>query len=228
MANSKLVLNSSDLDKEYNLLEGELQSLDDLFKEAKDLLDKATKVPTRSNPVFMSSQTANLISIKEKRLNIIKELINVKKTKMDMEAKMFSANNKLDDQTSGVSKEILDIYRLLNKNDKSVLVQSALEDEEDVVAEQPSDAEIDAIIKARLSEETEAKKAELKKTQELPSEYSIVCTKEKELYIIDEDCNIIDDCDFDTSIINIVRFDTVENIEYAYDEDDNMYEVVTA
>jgi len=226
MASNKLLLNPEELDEEYNMLLLELQSLDILFNEAKDRLDAVAKTPTRANPVFMSSQTANLISIKEKRLNIIKELTNIKRTKMDMEAKMFSANNKLEDQQSGVSKDILDLYRLLNKSDKTTLLQSSMEEAEEENIEQPSNEEIDKILNDRLSIGEEEQKIETKKTQVLPAEYNIVCTKNKELYIIDSDYNIIDDCEFDTSLINIVKFDTVEDEEFAYDEDNNRYEVV--
>lgn len=226
MAGNKLVLNPEELNKEYNMLENELASLDELFIDAKDRLDKASKIPTRANPVFMSSQTANLISIKEKKLNIIKELTNIKKAKMEIEAKMFTANNKLDDQSSGISRELLDMYRLLNKNDKTELLQNTLEDEENNNIPEPTDEEIDAIFEARLSEGETKRKKEIKNKQTLPSEYSIVCTRNKDLYIIDEDCNIIEDCTFDTSVINIIKFDTLEDIEYAYDEDNNRYEVV--
>jgi hypothetical protein len=220
--NSRLQLNPEDLDKEYNMLESELESLDLLFNDAKARLDAMSKYPTKSNPVFMASQTANLISIKEKRLNIIKELTNIKKSKMDMELKMFTANNKLEDQSTGVSKEILDIYRLLNKNDKSTLLEETINDNKEELINEPSDEEIDRIFKERLSEDEKEKKDQTKLEQTLPDEYSIVCTKDKTLYIIDEDYNIIDDCNFDTSVINIVK---VED-EYAYDEDNNTYEVV--
>lgn len=226
MAGNKLVLTPEELDEEYQMLKDELSSLDVLFGEAKTRLDAVSKTPTRANPVFMASQTANLISIKEKKLNIIKELTNIKKAKMEIETKMFTANNKLEEQASGVSQEVLEIYKLLNKNDKSILKQSAIEDEENIPVEQPSDAEIDKILEARLSEGEEIKKQETKKKQVLPDEYAIVCTKDKELYVIDEDYNIIEDSGFDTSVIKIVRFDTVEEEEFAYDEDNNRYEVV--
>ena len=183
------------------------------------------KVPTRANPVFMSSQTANLISIKEKRLNIIKELTNIKKSKMEIELKKFNANNKLEDVQAGVSKEILDIYRLLNKNDKSVLLEESIK-ENDKPEIELTDEEINEIFEERLSLGENEKKEKKKKEQVLPSEYSIVCTKDKNLYIIDEDYNIIEDCDFDTSVIDIVKFDTIDDNEYAYDKDNNIYEVV--
>jgi len=216
MAN-KLQLNPEELDCEYNMLQNELKSLDDLFNEAKERLDSVAKIPSRANPVFMANQTSNLISIKEKRLNIIKELTNIKKSKMEMELKMFSANNKLDDQQTGVSKDILDLYRLLNKNDKSELVQATLEEEE--VIEQPEGQELEDLLNARLNED---QPKPIVKEQELPTGYSIVCTANKELYIIDEDYNIIDDCDFDLSIINITSIDD----EKAYDDKGNSYEVV--
>lgn len=217
MADIKLKLQPEDLDLEYEMLLNELKSLDDLFDSAKKRLDDASKIPSRANPVFMASQTSNLISIKEKRLNIIKELTNIKKSKMEMELKMFNANNKLDDQNTGISKEILDIYRLLNKNDKSVLLQESIDESNEIENKQNNltDKEIDDILNSRLNINEEK--------QKLPSDYKIVCTKDKDLYIVDEDYNIIEDYDFDLKSINIVKFDM---IGHAYDEDNNEYEVV--
>ena len=106
---NKLNIDSQSLDFEYKMLMDELDSLSDLYNEAKDKLDAATKVPSRANPVFMASQTANLISIKEKRLQIIKELTNIKKSKIDFDIKVFNTNNKLEENETGISKEILDI-----------------------------------------------------------------------------------------------------------------------
>lgn len=222
--NTKLELNPELLDEEYSMLLNELDSLTDLYDDAKKRLDMVAKTPTRSSPTFITNQTANLISIKEKRLNIIKELSNIKKSKMDIELKNFNANNKLDDVQSGVSREILDIYRLLNKNDKSVLLEETINDTP--VVEEPSDEEINKIFEARLELDVSNKKEKKKKEQTLPSEYSIVCTKDKTLYIIDSDYNIIEDLDFDTSVIDIVRFDSFDGEEYAYDKDNNRYEVV--
>lgn len=222
MAASRLLkLNPAELDFEYKMLMDELESLDSLYTEAKSRLDAVSKIPSRANPVFMASQTANLISIKEKRLNIIKELTNIKKAKMEMETKMFTANNKLDEQNSGVSKDILDLYNLINGKNTDINI------EEDVEINQPTDEEIDKIFEERLNEDNINKKNETKNKQTLPSEYSIVCTKNKELYIIDSDYNIIDDLDFDTSVIKIVEF-TInnDNEEIAVDEDGNVYEVV--
>jgi len=217
MAN-KLTLKPEDLDFEYKMLQEELNSLDSIFNDAKERLDAVAKIPSRANPVFMASQTSNLISIKEKRLNIIKELTNIKKSKMEMEIKMFTANNKLEDQQSGVSKDILDLYRLLNKVDKVELKQNALEQSEEEI-QQPEGKDLDDLLNARLNEESNEPKII---EQTLPSKYSIVCTTNKELYIIDEDYNIIEDCDFDLNKINIVKVEE----EKAFDDKGNSYEVV--
>ena len=221
----KLKIDVNDLDVEYKMLLNELDSLNELYDEAKMRLDKVANVPSRANPVFMASQTSNLISIKEKRLNIIKELTNIKKSKIDIDMKVFNTNNKLDEIESGVSKDILDIYRLLNKNDKNILLEETIEDDENQ-EEQLTDDDFENILKERLIEEKENKESEIKKTQTLPSEYRIVTTKDKTLYIIDDDYNIIEDCSFDTSFIHIIEFKEKDGEEYGYDEDGNYYEVV--
>ena len=221
--NNKLNLDPDKLDIEYNMLLEELKDLEDIYTSSNNVLKNFTKMQTRSSPTFIANQTANLISIKEKKLNVIKELTNIKKSKMDIEAKMFTANNKLEDQNTGISKDILDLYRLLNKADKSVLIEDSINNEEE---QQMTNTEIDNILNSRLSEGKVEQQKETKKKQVLPEDYSIVCTKDKQLFIIDSDYNIIDDCEFDTSVINIIRFDTVEDEEFAYDEDNNRYEVV--
>ena len=229
MAN-KLELNPELLDIQYKMLEDELESLDDLYKEAKNDLDNNRRFATRGSNTFIANQTANLISIKEKRLNIIKELTNIKKTQIDIKAKEFSTNNKLEDNQTGFSKDVLDIYKLISGNMKLDSIETS-EDKYKPELEYTDD-EVEDILNERLNEGTVEENKKKKKKQRLPDGYSIVVTENEEKYIVDEDYNIIEDCDFDLSLINIVRFEDIENEEtgetetYAYDEDGNAYDVV--
>lgn len=224
MANNKLELNPEVLDIEYQMLMEELDSLNSLYDEAKDRLDAVAKYPTKANPVFMASQTANLISIKEKRLNIIKELINIKKAKSELKAKEFNANNKLEEIESGASREILELYRLLNKNDKSILLQTSIEDEDNTVEEIETDEDFEEIYKNAVDEEFSNNK---KKTQKIPDGYKVVCDEDKNLYIVDNDYNLIEeDIGVNLDLIKIVKFKEVDEETFGYDENGNAYEVV--
>lgn len=228
MAGKKLNIDADVLNTEYQMLIDELISLDDLYNEAKERLDIVAKTPTRANPVFMASQTANLISIKEKRLSIIKELTSIKKSKIDINIKEFNANNKLEESENGISNDILNIYRLLNKNDKSELLKTTIEDEENIDDDIPSDEEFDKIFEEKVQNNSEEVKKETKtKLKALPDGYKIVCDLDKNLYIIDNDYNIIEDLDYDLSAIKIVKIeDNNEDESFAYDEDNNAYELV--
>jgi hypothetical protein len=225
MGAQRLSLNAEMLDEEYNLLKNELDDLDEMFEETSKTVKELRKYPSRQNPVIMSSQTTNLITIKDKKISIIKELINIKKAKIDIKAKEFNYNNKLDEVESGVSKEILEIYRLLNKNDKSILIQESLEDNKEEPLEL-TDEEIDKVFEERLGEAKEEYKEKKKKEQVLPDEYHIVVTKNKEFFIVDEDYNIIDDIEYDTSVIDIKEFYEENGEELAKDTEGHIYEVV--
>ena len=55
LANKEIKLNINDLDKEYQMFLNEFKSLEELYDESKDLLDKSLRIATRSNSVFMAS-----------------------------------------------------------------------------------------------------------------------------------------------------------------------------
>lgn len=220
----KLELNPEILNLEYDRLIKELNDLDDLYEMAKKDLDTNRKYVTRGSNTFIANQTANLISIKEKRLNIIKELSNIKKNQIEIKAKEFNTNNKIEDNESGYSKEVLDIYKLLSGTNRIDLIQQSLEENPPEL--EYSDKELDDILNERINEGNIDNNIKKKKEQKLPDGYSIVVTKDKEKYIIDSDYNIIEDCEYDLSLINIIKFDVVGEDEYGYDEEGNAYEVV--
>jgi hypothetical protein len=213
----------------------ELKELDELYDSAKERLDNSTKYATRSSPVFISNQTSNLISIREKKLNIIKELSNIKKSKMDIEMKVFNTNNKIDDNDTSTSEEVLALYKLLHSTDRKELIKQAEESSNKIgdvntneVIDDIDDISFDELVKERLEENKEEIIKEHIKI-DLPKGYSIVCTSNSELYIVDNDYNIIENnkkIKVDLNSIKIVEFIKENDEDYAIDVDGNKYEVV--
>jgi len=229
MANKKLTLNINDLDKEYKLMESELAEIDKLFDEAKTRLDNSSSMTTRSNPVFIVQQTGNLISLKEKKLNIIKEMSSIKRTKMDMLVKEFNINNK-EDSTNDANNELLEqMFTKLMNMDRKELVDNTKIEREVIVDNSPTEDEMDKIIEERLSskQEQEEEYEEFVPSNKNDNNYRVVVDKESNLYVVDEDYNLIEKHNLNLDDIVIDEFTQNEDGEdIAIDINGNIYEVV--
>lgn len=235
MTNNKMLeLNIEQLNEEYDMLKEELTSLDSLYNEAKEKLDGNSKYPTKMNFVFVSNQTSNLISIKEKRLNIIKELTNIKKTKMEMEMKLFQTNNKIEDGETSSSLEAREIFNLIQGINRKELMEDIKNTEEKVMEEEfkkdnSKDDELEKVLEERIKEENRKKdEKNNKKSIELPNDLRLVVDKDKNIYVIDSDYNLLEDEEYNKYKENIViiDFETINDEEFAIDNDGNKYEVI--
>lgn len=231
MANKEIKLNINDLDKEYQMFLNEFKSLEELYDEAKDLLDKSSRIATRSNPVFMASQTSNLVSIKEKRIGIIKELAGIKKSKLELQMKEFNLNKKDNEMDGSFSKETLDMFKLLTGIDRSELLSKTNEIEiNDEESFELDDEEFDAAFETAVNDNKREnfKENTKKKKINIPDYLTIVVDAEKNKYLIDDDYNIIEDEKYQDVIDSIIitDFESENDEDFAIDNDGNRYEVI--
>ena len=231
MANKEIKLNINDLDKEYQMFLNEFKSLEELYDEAKDLLDKSSRIATRSNPVFMASQTSNLVSIKEKRIGIIKELAGIKKSKLELQMKEFNLNKKDNEMDGSFSKETLDMFKLLTGIDRSELLSKTNEIEiNDEESFELDDEEFDAAFETAVNDNKREnfKENTKKKKINIPDYLTIVVDAEKNKYLIDDDYNIIEDKKYQDVIDSIIitDFESENDEDFAIDNDGNRYEVI--
>jgi hypothetical protein len=231
LANKEIKLNINDLDKEYQMFLNEFKSLEELYDEAKDLLDKSSRIATRSNPVFMASQTSNLVSIKEKRIGIIKELAGIKKSKLELQMKEFNLNKKDNEMDGSFSKETLDMFKLLTGIDRSELLSKTNEIEiNDEESFELDDEEFDAAFETAVNDNKREnfKENTKKKKINIPDYLTIVVDAEKNKYLIDDDYNIIEDEKYQDVIDSIIitDFESENDEDFAIDNDGNRYEVI--
>lgn len=231
MANKEIKLNINDLDKEYQMFLNEFKSLEELYDESKDLLDKSSRIATRSNPVFMASQTSNLVSIKEKRIGIIKELAGIKKSKLELQMKEFNLNKKDNEMDGSFSKETLDMFKLLTGIDRSELLSKTNEIEiNDEESFELDDEEFDAAFETAVNDNKREnfKENTKKKKINIPDYLTIVVDAEKNKYLIDDDYNIIEDEKYQDVIDSIIitDFESENDEDFAIDNDGNRYEVI--
>jgi hypothetical protein len=211
-----------DITKELEMLYKELQENDKLFQEVKQHYDQVTKSRGSGTLGFIQNQTANLISLKSGRLNIIQQIINAKKIDAETKLKIANANK---DNTGGdeiIRKMADSMYDLIirNKRDKSfdeILLDGTQKNSISIEEE-----DIDALLEARLKEEQEEEKLENNKDEEKPK-YTYVVDLEKNIYCIDENYNIIEDATIPDLEITI----EIDGEEYvAIDQYGNRYDVV--
>lgn len=231
MANKKLELDYSLLDEEYEALKKELVELDKLYEKSEGLLDKNSGV--RANSLFISSQTSNLISIKDKKLSIYKELIGIKEKKLELEVKQYAANKNTNDDEKGNRIEDLKVlFGMLINSDRNTLINGKENNlpsgEEDI-----EDIDIDSLLDDRLDDDKKIKNEEIEKQKNTNDIFEllkkenlkIVVDQDRNLYIIDEDYNIIEDNLYSNYLDNIV-IEKYDDNGFAFDVNGKKYEVV--
>ena len=132
MANEGLILDYESLLIEYRLLEDELKNLDDLFNEVRDEKLENSKSGSRKSYVFISNQNSNLQSIRNSKLSVISKMSDIKRTMLDVQLKVFTANKSNDDRGSDDNATIRAIYgKLLNLSNEDIMRTIKNKDEVD-------------------------------------------------------------------------------------------------
>lgn len=229
MANKKVNLNIETLDIEYELMKAELVELTNLYNESKTMLDNF-KQGTKINTVFLATQTSNLISIREKILNIYKEMTGIKKSKMDFMLKENTANSKINDEASNNAALLKDIFGLIMGQNRSDIIPSPniIDDQSTLPENVDPDLDFDKLLESRAEELNVSLTSENKEVEEIDDGLRIVVDRDRNLYVIDMDYNLIEDHRKNLDKIVIVDFineDDPDNIK-AIDNDGNEYEVI--
>lgn len=125
------ILDDDLLAGELSEIEKELKDISDLYTEVKDHLDNIKGNPFKGSLTFVEKQTTNLINIKNAKLNLIREKINIKKSLTDFKFK--EANLKADSGVDSYNyKELLTniVSELKNTNDNDIITNNSNVDEE--------------------------------------------------------------------------------------------------
>lgn len=113
-------INKDFLKKELDYLYNELNNIDELYSDSKNILDKHlgrnNEVGLARNPNyrFVSDQTSNLINLRDKKLSILKEIDNLKLRQEEFKYKEASFNK--TDTTTENSQLISNILLAINNN----------------------------------------------------------------------------------------------------------------
>lgn len=230
-----LDLNINELLNEYNRMESEINEIDNLYNNSKNLLESCSR-GTRSNYVFVANQTSNLISIKNHKLNLLKTMNDIKRSIIDLKIKEYnlnSKNNEINDNT----KEIIDqLFKKMMNMDTKDLINASVEEHLNNSKEELSEDEIDKLLEERINDD---KNIEInnKEEEKNSSKFRIVIEDTENIpYIIDEDYNLIEEDSSEefkeiqkaSELIVIVKKDIDENGEkIAIDSEGNSYEIVS-
>ena len=233
---NNLSLNIDELINEYNKMNDEIQEIDTLYNTSKELLENNSR-GSRSNFVFVANQTSNLISIKNHKLNLLKNMNDIKKSIIDLKMKEFNiiSKNGLEGVNSS-TKEIADeIFAKLISADKKELIDSSIK-QSDEESNNLTEEDIDKLLEARIEEDNKKNKKEETKKDKKKNKYHIVIEdSDNTPLIIDDDYNLIDDDNDEdykellekSENIVIVDFKEEEDTKYAIDSEGNTYEVVS-
>lgn len=208
MENSNRITNL-DLSKELKLLENELIENEKIFSQVKIHYDKMMKA---SNPAsrFITEQTANIMNIRNSRISIIKEMINIKRAEADMQLKEYNstkAENTSDSAIQETAKQVYtylisennnesDLDKILNKKESSKKENDSIKNYKD---------EDEDLLEKRMKEIQEARKKEKQEEDIKENDYILACDMDKNIYALSSDgSTILDNIDLPNIQIDFV------------------------
>lgn len=207
MANTKKI--DIDLQKELELLETELEENQKLFDQVKDHYDQMLKARGQTTLKFITDQTSNIMNIRNNRITIIKEMINVKKITADMQVREITINKDIEGE-EGASKQIArEVYALMKSDNREGSISNILNNKE--VLEEQSNPEMsdEDMLEKRMQEINNKKQDKIKKEQKETPQYIIATDLNKNLYGINlEGTEIIEDVPLPDDYI--ITFETDE------------------
>ena len=190
---NSLNLDIDSLVQEYEQLSSEIEEIDSLYTNSKELLDESSK-GSRANYVFIANQTSNLISIKSHKMSLIKTMNDIKKSIIDLKIKEYnlnSKNNTLDDNTKEV---IENLFKKMMNMDTKDLIEASIEEHLNEEKEQLTDEDFDRLLEERLNEDKRTKKEE-KIIIEEPKFKIVIEDEFNSPLIVDMDYNLIEEDD---------------------------------
>lgn len=205
--------------EELALMQKELNEIDDLYKETKDHFDKVRNGRSPGTLIFIQQQTGNLITMKNNKFNMVKEIMVSKKNITELRIKEFNINNKdsedSNENVNGIAKEL---YTMLINNNIDDLKKNSLET--DPTMAHYSDTDIDKLLEERLSEiDTNIPDTDhIDKDNDKKLKY--VVDMEKNIYVVDDEYNILDDEKIPDFVIEYIGDD--DNLEAVNQYGDNL------
>jgi len=198
--------------EEMNVLHEELMDIKSLYAEIKEHYDTVKKSRSPGVLNFISDQTRNLISLKTTIITLIKEEANIKKMAKDIEVK--------GDMNKGAGdlKILQNIIGMLKDNNSEISINA---NPEIVTLGYDDNEEADSVIEQRLKEINIAER----KNKSDEENYRVVFDEDKNMYVIDDEYNIIQDHDFEEIEVTFKRSKKTGE-RYAKDEEGNKYDIV--
>lgn len=213
-----------------DLLTSELSELDDLYSLSKKLLiDEAginesnkplrigsQQANSKRNMMFISNQTANLISLKKLKMDMIKQRSDIKRDMLDRNIKtLIQLDKKGKDDDSELSLKNIATYLINVVNTKPASLQHV----------SATDAEVDEELEALLLENNEFNETDINTDKDTVCEYIDTSNTEsnnKIVYVESEDEYLLVDSNYDT-----IRTLDIDELNLSEDEDGNIIDLNT-
>jgi hypothetical protein len=213
-----------------DLLNSELSELDDLYSLSKKLLideagiNESTKplrigsqqANSKRNMMFISNQTANLISLKKLKMDMIKQRSDIKRDMLDRNIKtLIQLDKKGKEDDSELSLKNIATYLINVVNTKPASLQHV----------SATDAEVDEELEALLLENNEFNETDINTDKDTVCEYIDTSNTEsnnKIVYVESEDEYLLVDSNYDT-----IRTINIDELDLSEDEDGNIIDLNT-
>jgi len=228
--------NNNYLDEELEELNETILELEELYSESKEMLNNhikknVVKPGSRTNYVFIASQTSNLVSIKEKKIALIKEKVNIEKNREDLRLKIANSNEK--NGSDGNNDILKGMFNLITNGKNISNIEQDKSYNEEI-------SNLDELIKNKIandSNEEEVEKDDSIKSGNIPPINKFINRISKdnlkvvvdnntlEPYVINEDYQLFPEYSDELNEFKLF-FKIDEEYEIAIDDFDNEYELI--
>lgn len=180
------------LEEERKMLLNEIERIDSLYDETKNHFDQV-KVSRQGNTLsFIHLQTGNLVNLKNSKLNLINALINLEKTKADIKLKELNLNKNNDESNSDYNNIANELFKVIMENKKDVTFKSTNMISKNLDDEETIDNKLEERLKEEVINNEETINQKQKKLENI-NEINYVCDEDGQVYIIDNEDNILED-----------------------------------
>lgn len=188
-----------DLDEQLQILQQELDDAQDFYEQVKTHYDRIMQSKSTGTFKFITDQTSNIMNIRNGKVNIIKEMINIKKLKAEMQIKELSINKNENGDNGYILEISRSVYDMMKADKREGNVSALLEkaNKKDQNAEnnkKENSSKNEEMLKERMLKIREKKQAQQKEKEIKERGYIFACDTSGKVYAVNlEGTEIYDD-----------------------------------
>jgi hypothetical protein len=208
-----------------DMIQDEMSETDVLYEELKQHFDAVKKSSSSGALTFISKQTPNLVSLRNNKISLMNNLVQIKKLIVEL-----SLKTKDDSDSDSNVKEILKgMHELLLHNKAETYINEYFNDIENKDSEPEEEQDYDKLLEERMKNVKHKNEDDEEESESnsliLGKDYTIVVDEELNMYAVDKDYNILEDAPLPAWTLETVEDE--EGYIHVFNEYDEELDIVS-